>query len=463
MSNRKLFLQAVAWLFFAPVLFCSISLRAQLVIQKGITVSCTGNALVTLKDIDLVVSGGLSQAPGTAHFLFTGSGNNVIGGTNQPQFDIFEITKTGTAGIALQQGINISGAVQFTSGLIDLNSNTILLQPGALLSNEKENSRITGSNGGYIQATAVLNSPVAANPGNLGAIISSSQILGSTIVRRGHISQTNAAGGGSSLLRYYDISPAGNTALNASLQFNYFDAELNGIDENNLVLWKSAGDVNWVNTGYSARSAVDNYVTQTGIADFSRFTLSTFNNALPVLFSMQQVECLNGAAVIRWKTTQEENNSRFILQKSADGISWQDIGSVPGAGNSSIEKSYSYTYSFSQSGQTFYRIGSEDFNGRIQYNKAMLLNCDGNRQAVTVYPNPVSDLLWVAVTLPYPLLAKTTLTTTEGRIVHVQTNSLPAGSSGFSIATKNFAAGMYLLTVQKNDGTIFKSIKIIKY
>ena len=67
-------------LFFMPALLCiTSSLRAQLIIQKGITLSCTGNSLVTLQDIDLVVSGGLTQYPGTAHFLFTGNGNTSTG------------------------------------------------------------------------------------------------------------------------------------------------------------------------------------------------------------------------------------------------------------------------------------------------------------------------------------------------------------------------------------------------
>ena len=71
-----------------------------------------------------------------------------------------------------------------------------------------------------------------------------------------------------------------NHPLNPSFQFTYYDAELNGLDENNLVMWKSSNNINWTNQGYTSRSAIDNYVTNSGL-DFSRWTLSTPLGARP--------------------------------------------------------------------------------------------------------------------------------------------------------------------------------------
>jgi hypothetical protein len=82
-------------------------------------------------------------------------------------------------------------------------------------------------------------------------------------------------GDGSSIQRYYDILPSNNTALNAKLRFKYFDAELNGYDENTMALWKSSDMINWSKQGFTYRDATNNYVEKTGIADFSRWTLST--------------------------------------------------------------------------------------------------------------------------------------------------------------------------------------------
>src|SRR5580704_6146810 len=46
---------------------------------------------------------------------------------------------------------------------------------------------------------------------------------------------------------------------------------------------------------------------------------------------------------LKWSTATEINNSYFTIQKSADGISWQSIGRVEGAGNSLMLHIYSFT------------------------------------------------------------------------------------------------------------------------
>jgi hypothetical protein len=169
--------------------------------------------------------------------------------------------------------INVISGINFTSGLFNLNNNTILLFPNGLLNGESETSRLYDANGGYIEITTTLNAPSSVNPGNLGAMISSLQNLGSTTIRRGHQSQA-LPGTGSSILRYYDILPSDNKSLDATLRFHYFDAELNGYDENTMVMWKSPDNINWSNESYTTRNTTSNYVEKTSIADFSRWTLS---------------------------------------------------------------------------------------------------------------------------------------------------------------------------------------------
>src|SRR5581483_2431126 len=117
-----------------------------------------------------------------------------------------ELNKTG-ASLLLQNHLTINHQLLFTSGLLNLNNYHITLGAAAALSGESETSRITGTTGGYVQITSNLNAPSAINPGNLGAIITSAQNLGSTVIRRGHISQVNGGGMGNSVFRYYDITP----------------------------------------------------------------------------------------------------------------------------------------------------------------------------------------------------------------------------------------------------------------
>ncbi len=205
------------------------SAQNTLKVQTGAVIKNTGGAIITLQDMNLENDGTISQAPGEGGFRFSGSANNTISGTSTSLLDIMEIAKTGVAKVNLLQHLNIGSAINFTSGLIDLNGKNILLQPTALLNGESELSRITGTTDEYIELANTLNAPSSVNPGNLGAILTSAANMGSTMIRRGHQSQVNGAGAGNSIFRYYDITPANNTGLNATLRFQYFDAELNGL------------------------------------------------------------------------------------------------------------------------------------------------------------------------------------------------------------------------------------------
>jgi hypothetical protein len=262
------------------ILLCLLSLPLLAISQNTVTITSgaifvtTGGIVVTLQDMNLQTDGVLNQLPGSGTFRFSGSQNNTISGLTAPTFDMLEMAKTGSSKISLQRDINIGSSLKFTTGLLDLNNNNILLNPTASLTGETETSRLTGTNGGYIQITALLNAPNAVNTGNLGAIITSAQNLGSTIIRRGHAAQTDGGAPNFSIQRYYDITPTNNSNLNATLRINYFDAEMNGKVETNLSMWKSNDNTVWTSAGFSNRNTVSNFVEANNIAAFSRWTLS---------------------------------------------------------------------------------------------------------------------------------------------------------------------------------------------
>ncbi|MGG9964261.1 T9SS type A sorting domain-containing protein [Ferruginibacter sp. SUN106] len=446
----------------AIVLFFAFSATAQLFVQAGAVIKTTGNAVITLQDIDLVNNGTINQLSGEGKFVFTGAADNTISGSNIPLFDIMEIAKTGTAKISLLQNINIGTAVNFTSGLINLNNSTIYLQPTALLNGENENSRITGTGGGYVEITNILNAPPAINPGNLGAIITSSQNLGSTIIRRGHTSQVNGSNAGNSIYRYYDIIPTNNTALNATLRLNYFDTELNGLTENNLTLWKSNNNTTWVNMGFTVRDALANYVGQSGLADFSRWTLSSANNPLPVHFLLFAVSCNSNAVNITWKTAQEQNSKNFAIQKSDDGIHFTIVGIVAAAGNSSTEKTYSFTDNSTSYKPAFYKIVETDIDGKMQYTAINRIQCGAADNELKTFPNPVKQTLFVNVNtrIASPIFIK--IFDSKGALVLTQNNKLLSGNNQLNINMANLAAGIYSIALDWNNGQEHKIIKLQK-
>lgn len=466
--SRQFFFLARLAAFLLP-LFFPAGAQAQFTIQNSAVVSMKGNATITLWDIDLIIDGSINQQPGDGNWFFAGSGDNSIAGGNTPSFDKIYLSKSGSAKMILQQDITIASGINFSSGLIDLNNNRIFLQPAAFLSGESEVSHIIGDNGGYVEITNTLNAPTATNPGNLGALITSNQDLGATIVRRGHSSQTGAGASANSILRYYDILPANDVALNATLRINYFDAELNGLDESTLVLWKSPDQTHWTDVGFTGRDASANYVETSGLADLSRWTLSTMSNPLPVKFTSFTVECLDGSARIVWKTAQEENSSRFDIQKSTDGSQWQTIGHLAAAGNSSVQKDYSFMDAGATSGPpsgtsgtAFYRVVEFDLDGSPTYSPIAAANCGIPGADPVVYPNPVANTCWITLNAPRTSVLKIEIVDAGGATRQTQIASLSQGSNKIDIDLRALSPGLYILHLQWENGLRTKIIKIEK-
>ena len=246
-------------------------------VSAGATIKTTGGVTIVLSDMDLDNDGTINQASGEGGFKFTGAQTSGIKGNNMPIIGILEINKTNGGKILLNRNISINSSINFISGQLDLNGNNILMDASAMIAGESENNRIIGPNGGFIEITQNMNAPASINAGNLGATITSDADLGSVTIRRGHIAQTGT-GLTNSINRYYLISPANNNALNATLRMKYFDAELNGQNENALVIYKSDNSgTDWANMSQTTRNANANYVEKTGMSNLTLETLSNDN------------------------------------------------------------------------------------------------------------------------------------------------------------------------------------------
>jgi hypothetical protein len=254
------------------------SSQGSLLATPGATIKTSNNSFIVLDNVHVVNNGSFVQVVGDGTIKFTGNVDVNISGSSIAAFDKLNIAKTTSFKVTFQQNVNVVGQVNFTAGLLDLTNSVLNLGTTGLVNGETETSRIFTLGNGYVQVINLLNMPVSANPGNLGAIITSTKNLGSVTIRRGHLAQANVSGTTPGIGRYYDILPANDNGLKATLRFQYFDAELNGLDESTLELWKQ-GKKNWTNEGFTSRSTVNNYVEKTNIGALSRWTLSGVLNS----------------------------------------------------------------------------------------------------------------------------------------------------------------------------------------
>jgi hypothetical protein len=135
------------------------------------------------------------------------------------------------------------------------------------------------------------------------------------------------------------------------------------------------------NAGSVCDFTVSNW-TATGILGISLTNLSAL--------STEQGNQLN------WTTETEKDNDYFVLQRSEDGINFESIANIDGAGTKNSPTNYAYFDAYRLSGIVYYRLKSLDFSGLPSYSEMLSVDRNSNED-LTFYPNPASEQLNVSL------------------------------------------------------------------
>ncbi|MEO1435648.1 MAG: hypothetical protein AAFV80_08945 [Bacteroidota bacterium] len=240
-----------------------------LTIEGGHFVQGTSGTL-QLNEADFINNGNYLNEGGLVYF--TGQdpdAQSVIGGDSISHFDVLEVFKDGT--VRLEQNIIVDNEFIIQNGFLDLNGDTLTFgTPEGFIEGDDEDYRIIGPNGGVVQITIDPNGPINTTPGSLGLRITSSQNLGPTLIQREYVPV--ALNDTLSIEAIFKVFPTNNANLDATLRFEYWEAELNGHDEATLGSWKRDSAF-WYNPG-GTPAPNSNRVTLTNVDVLSEFTLA---------------------------------------------------------------------------------------------------------------------------------------------------------------------------------------------
>lgn len=90
--------------------------------------------------------------------------------------------------------------------------------------------------------------------------------------------------------------------------------------------------------------------------------------ALPIeLISFEAKLNTNNQVDIFWATASEQNNDFFTIERSTDGLNWEIVTTVAGAGNSINRIDYHAYDARPVSGISYYRLKQTDFDGAFEY------------------------------------------------------------------------------------------------
>lgn len=179
---------------------------------------------------------------------------------------------------------------------------------------------------------------------------------------------------------------------------------------------------------------------------FTWWTLTNNASPLPVELIYFNAALNNTRTVdLTWVTASEINNDYFIVQRSNDGFTWEEIGVVDGNGTSTSQHNYSAVDVNPFQGISYYRLLQVDFDGTGAYStiRTVELNQGVN---LLVTPNPFGEQCVIHLGTASNI---NTLEVINAMGQLVQTIAVEALDETILLDFTNMASGMYYL---KADG-----------
>jgi len=111
-------------------------------------------------------------------------------------------------------------------------------------------------------------------------------------------------------------------------------------------------------------------------------------NSLPITLTEFSAREKDAVVELKWTTETEINNKYFDIERSLNGTSFTSIGTIPGAGNTTLIKHYSTIDQNPANGINYYRLKQVDFDGKFTYSKVIAVNVTRLNESLKIYPNP---------------------------------------------------------------------------
>jgi hypothetical protein len=168
---------------------------------------------------------------------------------------------------------------------------------------------------------------------------------------------------------------------------------------------------------------------------------------------------------LEWETGFEENTAWHIIERSEDGGEfWTEMGRISASGWSGAAKAY-FLDDTQPWHNTYYRLRSEDFDGRTSFSDVIQLQRDESEFGVLnarVFPVPATDILYVRFETLRDEPVHFTLTDLAGRVLWNESMTAFTGHHEKALDVSGYPTGMYLLRLGNEQKDQVRKIQIIR-
>ena len=216
--------------------------------------------------------------------------------------------------------------------------------------------------------------------------------------------------------------------------------------------------------------ATDNVNNREALKSACDVSIKLDGKPLPVTWLYFTGQRVDWDAQLKWGTGVEINTKQFIIQRSADGRTFDDIGVIKAAGSSSNANYYNYTdvnagSAVKGNGRLYYRLRQEDKDGKALYSKIIYIDFDlSQKLLVSATPNPFSNSISLLISGAFVSGSptdKAEIYTLDGKLLY--RNSIAGWRNNVRMPLSNlpeFPQGVYVLKAYIN-GSLY-NVKVVR-
>jgi hypothetical protein len=200
-----------------------------------------------------------------------------------------------------------------------------------------------------------------------------------------------------------------------------------------------------------------------GLQDIGIGNISFLTPTLPVTLIAFNGHRDQTNVFLDWKTSQEINSASFVVQRSSNANNWTDVATLLAAGNSSSDRSYSFTDPDAREAVLFYRLKQVDIDGHFLYSTVIKLSTKESATDIKAYPNPFTDQVNVNIHSNKQQPVSGLLVDNSGKIIQTIHADLFSGDNNIMVSGLNkLAKGIYYLQLYDETGNLVDLSKLLK-
>ncbi|MDI1355979.1 MAG: T9SS type A sorting domain-containing protein [bacterium] len=265
---------------------------------------------------------------------------------------------------------------------------------------------------------------------------------------------------------YVDVTNV-STNISTNIEFDMSDGGMGaftlGTNTDYVLLYRAGQAGNWTELT-AASSIVGDRILFNGITltNDGYYTLGTKNfnqSPLPIELLKFTATLAENEVRLNWATATETNSDYFLIEKTMDGIHFEEVCTKKSSGNSAVLRTYSATDKNPYSGLSYYRLTEISMSKVSHPYNLVTVNYSGSPNFI-VYPNPADGKLTVQTSCKASTILQLSITDVSGKECVSRQILISLDHESFDVDTYQLKSGTYWVSLRYGDTLLTKTISI---